>query len=139
MNCPRDGAALADAKINGCRLGKCPACHGLWLDSGVMEDLFKLPGAKVESCVQVLPGTEDGAPPHMTGYMRCPRCIDGRLQGITYTLANSIRIYRCENCLGLWMDETELDAILREEKWLKSAYSPDHLRQHLGRRVRPHA
>ncbi|WP_197530477.1 zf-TFIIB domain-containing protein [Bythopirellula polymerisocia] len=59
--------------------------------------------------------------------MRCPRCLDGRLQGITYTLSNSIRIDRCEKCLGLWIDETELDAILHEEKWLESEFLPEHL------------
>jgi Zn-finger nucleic acid-binding protein len=131
MNCPRDGAALADAKVDGCRLEKCPQCHGLWFDAGEMERLFNLPFEKVEASVQVLPGAEEGLPPYMAGYMRCPRCIDGRLQGITYTLTNSLRIYRCEKCLGLWLDETELDAILHEEKWLESEYSPEHLREHL--------
>lgn len=131
MICPRDGTVLDDAKVNGCRLEKCRECHGLWFDAGVMEQLFKLPLKHVEACVQVLPGKKEHSPPHLAGYMRCPRCVDGRLQDITYTFANSIRIDRCEKCLGLWMDEHELDAILREEKWLEKEYSPEHLRGHL--------
>ena len=137
MNCPRDGSELADAKVDGCRLEKCPTCHGLWFDAGVMESLFKLPFEKIEANVQVLPGTEGNSPPHLSGYMRCPRCIDGRLQGIDYTISNPIRIDRCEKCLGLWVDATELDSILHEEKWLESEYSPEHLREHLGHTTSP--
>ncbi len=129
MNCPRDGAVLTDAKLDGCRLEKCPKCHGLWFDTGVMQELLKLPFVKVEPFVQVLPGAEADSPRHLDGYMRCPRCIDGRLQGITYTFSKSVRIDRCDNCFGVWLDETELDAILREERWLESEYSLEHLRE----------
>ena len=119
MKCPRDGAVLLDARINGFVLKKCPDCKGLWLDQGVLEGLFELPGCDFEHRVRL---AEFDQPLEQSGtaeYMHCPRCGDARLQGITFTYRAFTRIDRCERCLGVWLDQTELDAVLAEKRYLE--------------------
>jgi uncharacterized protein len=127
MNCPRDGALLQAVKILGVELDKCHHCDGLWLDRGEME---RLAAAKVTDLEEKLE-TQYGDPvveaAVVKGYMQCPRC-DGRLQQVRYTYAHPIKIDRCESCLGVWVDQGELDTIIGEKKEIDEASEPNRLR-----------
>lgn len=116
MKCPRDGQPLALARIEECIVDWCPLCHGLWLDYGQLERLLDSAAMDIEGSIEVLMPVEGDFRARTAGYMRCPKCPSGRLQGITYTLEHRIRIHRCEECLGVWLDSSELDGILREKQ-----------------------
>lgn len=115
MNCPRDGTRLGVAKVDGCSLEKCPHCEGLWIEHEEMEKILTLGWHEAEKCVHIVAPDNDESSPHRPGYKRCPKCLEGRLQSITYTLTRPIRIDRCDTCLGYWVDHSELDAILMDK------------------------
>lgn len=119
MKCPRDGAELATVRIGDVELDKCHHCDGLWFDQGELDRVRKLDGLDVEERLEQRYGSPEVETGQVEGYMRCPRCAEGRLQGITYTYGNRVRIYRCDECLGVWVDNHELDAILGEQKQLE--------------------
>src|SRR5687768_14099870 len=43
-NCPRCGTALEILERNGVALDSCPKGHGLWLDSGELEQIMQRQG-----------------------------------------------------------------------------------------------
>ncbi len=120
MNCPRDGTRLLAVRINGCRLRKCQTCGGMWLQHNDLDSILKLGRRQVEADMQVVPADAVESSGHADGYMRCPECRNGRLQRIHITFTQPITIDRCDNCLGYWIDRSELDAIVAEEVRLET-------------------
>ena len=131
MKCPRDGTTLAKVLLLKMELDKCHKCDGIWFDRGELE---RLRDSSVEDIEEVLE-RKYGDPEHEEGtvdaYMRCPRCVDARLQRQHYTYLNPVRIDRCEKCLGIWIDDGELNAIVGEKKALDEAASPGRLTKFL--------
>ena len=128
MKCPRDGLQLARSKIDDIELDTCPECEGIWLDCHELEALYGLNLADIECHLpKVVADTGDDAG-GVAGYLRCPRCPDGRLQQITYTFQQLVRIDRCDQCLGCWVDKGELDLIVQEKHTLEDEFSVRHLR-----------
>jgi Zn-finger nucleic acid-binding protein len=131
MKCPRDGAALARVEILGLDLDKCHQCDGLWCDRGELE---RLRDAKVEGVEEALerkygnPQLQKGA---VDAHMRCPRCGTARLLEFAYTFVSPVRIDRCEQCHGLWLDAGELNAIVGEKKGLDKAVDAGRLKAFL--------
>jgi Zn-finger nucleic acid-binding protein len=41
LKCPHDGTTLKALKYQDTELDVCPKCHGLWLDYGEMEKMFR--------------------------------------------------------------------------------------------------
>jgi len=37
--CPRDGAQLVETESENVKIDSCPACKGVWLDAGELEQL----------------------------------------------------------------------------------------------------
>ncbi|MCO6042334.1 zf-TFIIB domain-containing protein [Aeoliella sp. ICT_H6.2] len=119
MKCPRDGAELTTVRIGDVEIDKCHHCDGLWFDQGELDRVRKLDRTEVEERLEQQYGSPEVAAGEVKGYMRCPRCSEGRLQEFTYTYGNRVRIDRCNECLGMWVDDKELDAILGEQKQLE--------------------
>jgi Zn-finger nucleic acid-binding protein len=122
MNCPRDGTHLSNVRIDGVKLDRCPKCAGIWLDRGELETVMMLKLSEVESNFEDQTATRGGAD-EAAGYMRCPRCPERRLQRISYTVMHPVRIDRCEQCLGNWLDKSELDSIVDEKSELEEDFS----------------
>lgn len=127
MKCPRDGADLASVQVSGIELDKCHHCDGLWFDQGELERVQKMDHSDVEEQLEQQYGSPTVEPGNVDGYMRCPRCDDGRLNGVTYTFQKRVKIDRCDKCFGVWIDDKELDAILGEKKQLEQAANSGHL------------
>ncbi len=131
MKCPRDGTTLAPVTILGIQLDKCHQCDGLWCDRG---ELDRLRDAKVEDIEEALerkygdPQYEEG---EAEGHMRCPNCGDARLIAHHYSYIQPVKIDRCERCLGVWLDDGELNAIAGEKKSLDEAEDAGKLRTFL--------
>ncbi len=49
---------------------------------------------------------------------------------------NPVAIDRCTTCLGLWLDDGELDAIIGEKQTLDSISDPGRLTKFLGAMAR---
>jgi hypothetical protein len=39
MRCPKCGARLVQGRMHGVSVEECPACHGVWLDQGELQEL----------------------------------------------------------------------------------------------------
>ena len=118
MKCPRDGATLDKVNLLNLELDKCHKCDGIWFDRGELE---RVRDAKIENAEEILeqkygdPEFEEGT---VENHMRCPRCVDARLQRRGYTYVNPVEIDCCEKCRGIWIDDGELNAIIGEKKGL---------------------
>jgi Zn-finger nucleic acid-binding protein len=128
MICPRDGTELQKVELAGVELDKCHQCDGLWFDPGELEQLRDAQLSEAEEQIEREYGNPEVTRGEVDGYMRCPRCDDGRLQQITYTYTNRVRIDRCENCLGFWLDDKELDAIIGKKWQSQDKQAPSRLR-----------
>jgi len=117
MKCPRDGTELEKVEILGLELDKCHKCDGIWFDRGELERIREAPQADLEEVLEVKYGDPKYKEAPVAGYMRCPRC-GARLQQQRYTYLNPVKVDRCEKCLGFWLDDTELDAIVKEKQTL---------------------
>ena len=119
MKCPRDGTALQKVDICGVELDKCHQCDGIWFDHGELEQLVTTDIVGLEDKLEAKYGDPPVETGEVDGYMRCPRCDDGRLTQYQYTYLKPVKIDRCQNCLGVWLDDTELDAIVGESETLE--------------------
>ena len=131
MECPRDGTRLSRVRVDGVQLDKCPKCNGIWLDRDELNEISELHLTEVESQFRTAGETPSLETGNVKGYMRCPRCAEGRLQQVSYTLLHPVRIDRCEKCLGIWLDRSELDVIIGEEQELEAEVSAHRLRSFL--------
>ena len=129
MKCPIDGTLLQTVNVGNVELDKCHKCDGIWFDYGELEKIIAMGAVQVEEQLETSYGNPEFREGEVEGYMRCPRCGDARLQGFTYTYVRPVRIDRCEKCFGLWLDDTELDAILGEKKALDEVDSQVSLKE----------
>lgn len=127
MKCPRDGAELAPVKVGAIEIDKCHQCDGLWFDEGELQRIQKMDRTDLEEQLEMQYGDPTVEPGQVDGYMRCPRCDDGRLNAVTYTFEKRMKIDRCDKCFGVWIDDKELDAILGEKKALEQVATSGHL------------
>lgn len=116
MKCPKDGALLARVEIAGVEVDKCHKCDGIWCDRGEMERLRDEKIFEVEELLEEKYGNPSFFEGKTAGYMRCPRCVDSRLVEYTVSYGKPVRIDRCQNCYGVWLDDRELNAIVEEKK-----------------------
>lgn len=119
LKCPRDGTSLQEVTVAGIQLDKCHACDGIWCDPGELERLRQLDLPSIEKELESRYGNPHVSSGEVTGYMRCPRCEDGRLQGVTVTYTRRVRVDRCEKCLGFWLDRRELDLVISERSRIR--------------------
>jgi Zn-finger nucleic acid-binding protein len=128
MKCPKDGTELARVTVAGIELDKCHKCDGIWFDHGEMERLRDSDLSGVEQLLEKKYGDPSYQAGETTGFMRCPRCEDARLQGCHYTFIHPVRIDRCERCFGFWLDKGELETIIGEKHDLDVQLEPGALR-----------
>ena len=124
MKCPRDGTKLARIKILGAELDKCHKCDGIWFDRGELEHFRDAAVADIEEVLEKKYGDPEYEEGTVDGHMRCPRCEDGRLMRHNYTYINPVAVDRCNKCLGIWLDDGELNAIIGEKQELDNLTEP---------------
>ena len=129
MNCPRDGAVLQKVELAGLELelDKCHKCDGIWCDRGEMEKLRDSQVVDAEEILERKYGDPEVKEGQVEGYMRCPRCPDGRLHRTHYTYKARVAIDRCDSCSGVWLDDGELNAIIGEQKEIEDAVASGKL------------
>jgi len=120
MKCPRDGTDLQKVTLLGLELDKCHTCDGIWLDRGELERLCAADVSGPEELIEKKYGNPTSPPGTVAAHMRCPKCGDARLLRSHYTYQNPVAIDRCERCLGIWLDDSELNAIIGEKKSMEA-------------------
>jgi Zn-finger nucleic acid-binding protein len=97
----------------------CPACGGIWLDSGELELLFEdaQQARQIVSSFRQAPHTKEKA-------RSCPICLK-KMRKIFSRRRQPVVIDRCPKGHGLWFDRGELPLVLskagfdREQKIIK--------------------
>jgi Zn-finger nucleic acid-binding protein len=128
MKCPRDGTTLARVRVAGIELDKCHRCDGIWCNRGEMERIHDAELSDVEEMLEQKYGNPSYREGTTEGHMRCPCCEDARLLEYTYTYIKRVRIDRCERCFGVWLDDTELDAVVGERREIDKVEPGQRLR-----------
>lgn len=132
MKCPRDGTILKPVQIIGIELDKCHHCNGLWCDRGELDKLRDSRQHGLEEIIEQEYGNPEYMKHQTDGYMRCPRC-GGRLTAHNYSYVAPVTVDTCQDCLGIWLDNGELDHIAGQKNSLEQAASSGKLADFLGR------
>ena len=103
MNCPRCHAELTVETHKGIEVDRCPACGGMWLDYGELDQLedtvFDIDEPKGSLMFRSFEGD-----------LVCPKC-EGRMQRFHYR-ANNLELDFCEHEHGVWLDAGEEKQVL---------------------------
>jgi Zn-finger nucleic acid-binding protein len=103
MKCPKCSADLAEQTRYSLQVDACPACGGLWLDAGELDQLedqaYDDDAHKGSLMVNDAP----------TRYA-CPHCGDA-LRAFQYRL-HSLTLEYCSNQHGFWLDADEERRVL---------------------------
>lgn len=98
-------------KNTGLEIDACPKCWGLWFDSNELGHFFTSEQLKSRF---FLP--EDVMPAQSTGFIistktrPCPRCM----KAMQEKLFGDVSVDICQNCLGIWLDDGELQRIVKQ-------------------------
>ena len=130
MKCPRDGSELSKVELLNIELDKCHKCDGIWLDRGELESIRDSKVSDIEEAIERKYGNPECQPGETEGYMQCPRC-EGRLQRFNYSYIASVYLDRCDTCLGIWLDDGELNAITSQKKDLDGMSDRSNLKAFL--------
>lgn len=129
MTCPACLKELRPVIEFGIALDECPACGGIWFDDDELKRLLNAGGdITVELDAKVEPSGEIVTKRDLNRV--CPKC-NIHLDRYRYNYSSQIELDSCHQCNGVWIDDSELFAILefnqRDEtmaatdggKWLK--------------------
>ncbi len=104
VTCPNDGTALTAITVENVPVDRCAACGGYWLQRGELELLGEHHGAHLEPLTV-------GDVAIVDSKRKCPQ--DGsQLRQHEFAEHSGITIDQCPVCQGIWLDKTELSAIL---------------------------
>lgn len=109
--CPKCDVPMLILSFQGIDLDTCYTCHGVWLDSGELEEILERTGGRPDESIarlRILPGHVPSGARHL-----CPRC-DRPLEEIQYVPAEgcALTLDRCSRGHGLWFDKDELRQLL---------------------------
>jgi membrane associated rhomboid family serine protease/Zn-finger nucleic acid-binding protein len=123
MRCPRCTFTLVPRFIDDAELDVCPRCHGLFIDHG--ESLL---GALGDTRTW---GTRGVAQLVGKSALHCPKddalLVAWRVRGLANddgTASADVEVDTCRTCGGLWLDNTEVEALTRAAARLHSPPPP---------------
>lgn len=114
MKCPNDTTPLVrETYENEVEIDKCPKCRGIWLDYGELKEIQKNLSkdysdqlSKISTVVQAYEFAKQKTRPAR----KCPVCSVEMFKE-EYAYCSQILIERCPDCLGVWLDAGELEAL----------------------------
>jgi len=106
LECPRDGATMAEHAVGDSVLDTCGKCGGQFFDVGEMYGAF---GMKADPALW---DRETTAGPVREAHFKCPRCNKMMLTQDIKHEKDSVEIDRCGHCGGIWLDKGEVDTIM---------------------------
>lgn len=114
MDCIRCGGTLKKGTKDGVLVDLCPKCGGLWLDAGELEALERKEHKdRAELLQQARKELADDARQILTVVGMCPKCQAGRLRQI---VKRGVELDYCPYCEGLFLDDRELERVMKAAK-----------------------
>jgi Zn-finger nucleic acid-binding protein len=114
LECPRDGATMAENHQGESILDVCGKCGGQFFDTGEMFGAF---GMKADPSLW---DREETAGAVREGKIKCPRCNKMMLMQDVKHDSDKVEIDRCGHCGGIWLDKGEVDTIMSIGAKMKS-------------------
>lgn len=107
MDCPVCKEPMIVLELDEVEIDHCTSCGGIWLDAGELELLLGDPDSRDRflSSFETDEVTEERS-------RRCPICRK-RMEKVSAGANGKVRIDRCRNNDGIWLDEGELEEILQ--------------------------
>lgn len=103
MICPHCNEPMIILEYQQTEIDYCFSCHGIWLDQGELELLFRQPEKKLDlSAVSAFTKSK----------RRCPRCRKKMVKGNFPETPVEVDICRRDG--GIWLDQGEILKIARE-------------------------
>jgi Zn-finger nucleic acid-binding protein len=99
---------MAAFELEGVEIDHCVECHGTWLDAGELEQILALAGITTHEVLRTLERVADGR----RSTRHCPRCPRD-LREIDLGGARELRLDRCPQCRGVWLDRGEMESLIR--------------------------
>lgn len=106
--CPACSTLMSRRKVASVEYDGCPGCGGLWLDQGELQTLAKQPEQLRAAAANYKPGMQPSVAPERSG--KCPRC-EAPLAQFEFDTFRGIRLDRCRQCGGIWMDHGEAEQL----------------------------
>lgn len=105
MNCPKCASQplKPERGPGGVEVDRCDACKGLWLDKGELAKYHER-GGDLSAAIEK--GFEFSVPTSRA----CPKC--SRKMKQARLGPGRVLVDRCASCGGLWLDDSELQAVL---------------------------
>ncbi len=107
MKSPLSDDPMLVLELAGIEIDYCPLTHGIWLDSGELEELYE-DGKEADELLASLKVDEG----NREKKIHCPIC-NKRMEKVK--VRNKVVIDRCTRGHGLWFDEGELLEVLKME------------------------
>ena len=107
MRSPSANEPMLVLELAGIEIDYCPLTHGIWLDTGELEELFhdREEANKLIASFKVDEGNREKK-------VRCPIC-NKKMEKVL--VQDKVVIDRCVRGHGLWFDEGELMQVLEME------------------------
>ncbi len=109
MDCPVCKNAMITVELADVEIDNCTACGGVWLDSGELELLL---GDRKKAHLLISSFTVDEHGSEQP--RRCPICDKKMEKVLVGKTEPPLRIDRCSRKDGLWLDNRELQDVIRE-------------------------
>ena len=106
MNCPVCKESMIILELNEVEIDYCSQCHGIWLDSGELEELLKDSKAKDQLLASFEIDNNVKEKPY-----KCPICSK-RMDKVLYGENKKVLVDKCRKEHGLWFDKGELHQIV---------------------------
>lgn len=103
MQCPVCKNSMVILELDKVEIDYCPACKGIWLDSGELELLIEDYSKNNSSNFRLVNDLPEKK-------YRCPIC-NKKMNKVEYENSKII-IDKCKNDHGLWFDKGELNLLL---------------------------
>jgi Zn-finger nucleic acid-binding protein len=109
LHCPRCRTALARVKVGTTDLSECPACDGLWVESGAFE---KICANQEQQSIGIAPGAAPWPAQPVTAvrYIPCPVCAK-LMNRVNFAACSGVIVDICRSH-GTWFDAEELARIV---------------------------
>ena len=110
------------AEFKGMSLDVCPECAGIWFDSGELGKLSKAGEHAMQQADHSHRPRELHAAPTLAQKL-CPQC-DRPMMEYRFQYTSEVLLDTCERCGGIWVEDGELEQMVRFRVRDQSADDP---------------
>jgi Zn-finger nucleic acid-binding protein len=115
LQCPRDGAYLVETRYEAdVEVDQCPTCRGIFLDEGellrIQQTVERDYRREKNEAPEWTARAYDAAAARAEAPLECPDC-GLAMEREEYARTSQIYVDICPDCLGVWLDAGELEAL----------------------------